>query len=252
MRNNRISQIPELLLANLTQLRFLDVSNNRIKYLLPNTFLHANKLHSIDFSKNYIRSLPSSLFELNANLNILRMDFNDIEEIPKRVLPTSNSPLSELSLMNNKLTKLPNVIFYSRNLRRIQLNNNKISWADLTSVSAEIDLFKFKNEVDLSASNIGRSKPISGLRTLDLSNNSIESLSVENDYNGTNVIFMGLLLCNFDIVLTDNPLRCDCKVLSFINMVNNLIDDDKLSKKPSSTATFTMFKARGIAWFPGV
>ena len=230
MKNNEIVRFPELLLANQTELRFIDLSNNRIKYLLPKTFVLASKLHFIDLSRNSIQSLPDSLFELNANLNILRMDFNDIVEIPEKLLTTSNSPLSELSVMSNKILKLPKLIFYCRDLRRIRLNNNRIFWKDLSSVARHIDLLKFKNEVDLSASNIGRSKLISNLRMLDLSNNSIESLSVENDDNGTNIIFISLLLSNFDIILADNPLRCDCRVMSFINMVKKLIVDGQLSE----------------------
>ena len=167
--NNRINGIPELLLANQTGLRFIDLSNNCIEYLFPYTFVFVRKLHFIDLSKNFIRALPDSLFELNANLNVLRMDFNDIEEIPETILSTSNSPLHELSLMNNRISKLPKLIFYSRHLRQIQLNNNRISWSDLSSISRTIETFKFKIEVDLSASNIGRGKLVSGLRILDLS-----------------------------------------------------------------------------------
>ena len=54
-------------------------------------------------------------------------------------------------------------------------------------------------------------------------------MSVDTDANDTNLNSIRLLLSNFDVVLADNPLRCDCKIITFINMVTNLINDGKLS-----------------------
>ena len=113
-----------------------------------------------------------------------------LEEISDVSLPNVLSELQEISLQNNKLSTLPKFVFYSRYLRTIRLNNNNISWDNLSKLSQSIPIEKFAEEIDYS----DPFRSIHFLRDLDLSNNSIESISIGSKDDTDLELFLNVLI----------------------------------------------------------
>ena len=227
LKGNKITTLPELLLANQSSLVYIDVSKNFIVSIHPRIFTNSPNLKYVDLSYNYLAMLPDGLFQANKYLHSLNIDFNNISFVPDNILPTSNSALQYLSIRNNSISSLPIIIFYQRNLEIIRLNNNKISWIDLSRVAKRIDIDKFS--VEITATTETNVKISNILKELDLSNNEIKSVSVGSDQKLT-PLFLKYLFSYYDISLTGNPIRCDCGTMTLIKIVNNLIDINQLDK----------------------
>lgn len=135
-------------IANLKQLKFLDLSQNYINFLpeeigkmdqletlvlnnnilktIPNTIgnLRVKALH---LSENQLSSLPETIGNL-SNLTKLDLFGNKLKELPEAIGQLSN--LKELTLSNNVLSKLPKSIKQLKNLKALYLDGNSISEED--------------------------------------------------------------------------------------------------------------------------
>lgn len=97
-----------------------------IIYYLLLLFLSSTAEH-LGLTKNLISGFSSSVFGM-ANLRVLDLDKNFIEEIPSGINPPSDGgSLEELYLSNNKLTSIPDDLFQLQHVKNLWLSNNKIS-----------------------------------------------------------------------------------------------------------------------------
>ena len=232
LKGNKISKIPELLLANQSSLLYLDISRNLIRKLNSKMFIYAPNLTFIELSYNHLTMLPDRLFVHHLRLKILAIEFNRIKSVPDNLLPTSNSDLEELSLGSNKIVSLPILIFYSRHLKAIRLNDNRISWESIVSTILRVKYRNFFKRIR------GEKMEILGVRDeymygrklnyLDLSNNNIKSIFVRNISMDVKSIFR-MVFRYYDIALTGNPILCDCSVIPFIHMIDDLIAANQLA-----------------------
>ncbi|XP_023218624.1 protein flightless-1-like [Centruroides sculpturatus] len=175
---NNIESIPNQLFVSLTDLLYLDLSNNRLgKFNLQETLslvrnnlvtIHGevstlpclryfncrhNKLKNcgipsdifdledlavIDFSHNQLRDVPHDL-DHSRGLLVLNLSYNNIESIPNQLF-VSLTDLLYLDLSNNRLETLPPQMRRLVNLQTLILNNNPLGHNQLRQLPALISL----------------------------------------------------------------------------------------------------------------
>ena len=67
-----------------------------------------------------------------------------------------------------------------------------------------------------------------GTKVIDLSNSKIESVYIEEITPEVKHIMIELL-SQFKFILTNNPINCNCKILSLTNFLNGLTDEETIS-----------------------
>jgi Leucine-rich repeat (LRR) protein len=191
LSHNKINDI--LGICNLTQLEYLNLSNNIIR-LVPKKLFNLLNLTDLKLKNTRISYIPDEIGKLTKLLN-LNITFNQIEKIPKQIENLLN--LKYLNLSYNNILNIPEELFKLTNIKEIDLSKNKISTIskniqsltnleqlnintnDITMIPIEIihctNLQKFSyhnNEIDYI--------PFQVIRFLDKINNIIE-IQVYND-----------------------------------------------------------------------
>jgi len=247
LRGNSLSQLPPSLLSSLENLEQLDLADNQLSSLqalpLPRLellILEGNSLRSLPtkiFSEatmirelnlvgNQLRTLDKEVFEPLANLEVLLLDSNQLEDI-NGVL-SSLPVLKELSITDNSL-KWFDMAFFPKSLRVINLHSNlidlignyykmlegfhlkQLDLSDNRISFLEPQIFVDSlEEIKLEANNISEIAPgtffgLNHLRNVNLRSNSLTrlpraSLQVSN------------LASPPSFLLSPNPLLCDCSL----------------------------------------
>ncbi|XP_024240375.1 extracellular matrix protein 2-like [Oncorhynchus tshawytscha] len=160
LSDNRIEEVHEGILNKTINLRFLDLSHNRIREdrIAPRAWIHLLKLESLDLSHNTLVHVPSFL---PVGLQQLHLHHNQIERIPGYVfghikpgldllhlshnrlandgiddvsfLGLYNS-LTELLLDHNQLRSIPRGLLKLKSLQLLRLNHNVIRYVPLNSL----------------------------------------------------------------------------------------------------------------------
>ncbi|XP_041712078.1 extracellular matrix protein 2-like isoform X2 [Coregonus clupeaformis] len=160
LSDNRIEEVHEGILNKTVNLRFLDLSHNRIREdrIAPRAWIHLLKLESLDLSHNKLVHVPSFL---PVGLQQLHLHHNQIERIPGYVfghikpglellhlshnrldnngiddvsfLGLYNS-LTELLLDHNQLHSIPRGLLKLKILQLLRLNHNVIRYVPLNSL----------------------------------------------------------------------------------------------------------------------
>jgi Leucine-rich repeat (LRR) protein len=113
-----LSQLPPHI-EQFTQLRKLDLHNNKLSFLSP---FHLAKLQELYLRSNNLTQLPNELSRLDQ-LQILDVSRNELTQLP---LINSLLHLKELYLSHNKLTHLPDLSTLAH-LRTLWLSYNKLT-----------------------------------------------------------------------------------------------------------------------------
>lgn len=167
LRNNSLTKLDFKLPQSLIN---LDLSFNRISFILKDSFSTLKQLTELKFSHNALHTLSTGLLTANTKLEIADLSYNNISSIGKVVfflhslknlnmqnnnlelidftLPFS---LTYLDLRSNRIRNIKNDVFLGlNNLNTLKLNNNLLE----TVLS---DLFKpleNLNEIDLQHNNL--------------------------------------------------------------------------------------------------
>ncbi|XP_043787982.1 leucine-rich repeat-containing protein 4C-like isoform X2 [Apis laboriosa] len=112
----------ELKNAELTKLRYLNLSKNAISEISLNAFDGLTDLTVLDLSKNRLHYILDEVFEKNENLRILKLSNNNFNShIPK----LRSFSLMELTLDSCRISHLPLDTFNGlTHIRRLDLSNN--------------------------------------------------------------------------------------------------------------------------------
>lgn len=121
-----IDSIPNSLFINLTDLLFLDLSNNNLETLPPQTRRLAN-LQTFILNNNplghfQLRQLPSLL---NLNTLHMRNTQRTLTNFPSSLDNLTN--LTDINLAENSLPKVPDSLYSLPNLKRLNLSENEIT-----------------------------------------------------------------------------------------------------------------------------
>lgn len=152
LHSNQLQEFSEGI-AKLSKLKILDVSRNLIKSL-PGNLASLSQITTINISNNKLESFPSLLN--NAKLIVVDLSYNNLTAFPD-ICSSELANLSELKLQGNQIEEIPTTIGLLPALKMLDISNNKIK----TLPGELADCCKLK-EINL------KSNPISDRRLLKL------------------------------------------------------------------------------------
>uniref|UniRef100_A0A3B1K3N7 Proline and arginine rich end leucine rich repeat protein n=1 Tax=Astyanax mexicanus TaxID=7994 RepID=A0A3B1K3N7_ASTMX len=168
---------------------YLYLQNNYIDSVSADSFNNATDLKWINLGNNRVRSIDKQVFEKLPNLLYLYMERNQLKEVPS-ALPTS---LEQLRLSRNQISKVaPGAFSKMEHLVLLDLHHNKISDSNLGK-----NVFKdLKNLIQLNlAHNILRKMPPNipnSIFQLFLDRNNIEDIPENYFKDFSNLAFVRL------------------------------------------------------------
>lgn len=152
LHSNKLETIPEGV-TQLSKLKILDVSSNAIK-MVPENLTLLSQIVTLNFSNNKLESFPA--MQNNSKLTVLDLSQNCLKSFPD-VCKSELVNLSEIKLQGNDIDEIPPGISLLPALKLLDISNNKIK-----VIHGELaDCSKLK-EVNL------KSNPITDRRLLKL------------------------------------------------------------------------------------
>lgn len=86
----------------------------------------------LDLSNNYLEYIPPDTFKFSVKLQVLSLASNDITEIAHGTLRNLGD-LRIVDLSNNLLRSLPDSLFQSDDLAKLDLSHNQVSFSKIFS-----------------------------------------------------------------------------------------------------------------------
>lgn len=213
----RICAIPPGLFINLTDLLFLDLSNNFLETLPPQTRRLTN-LQTLNLNNN-----PLELFQLrqlpalqNLEVLLMRNTQRTLLNFPASLDHLSN--LIELDVSQNNLPKIPDLIYNFVNLKRLNLSDNEIK-----EVSPMIESLQKLETLNLSRNELATLPPaickLPKLRQLHVNDNLLNFDGIPSGIGklGSLEIFSA---ANNQLELIPEGL-CRCGNLKKLNLSSN-------------------------------
>ncbi len=213
LSDKKLHLFPELGILRFSQLQYVDLSHNQIKYI-PDSISRLSQLQHIELSHNKIKHIPDSINGL-SKLKILNLACNQIETFPDLKLPQLESlhlshnlieqvprsvealsMLQSIDLSHNHLTEIADTIGSLRQLAHLDLSYNQISELPDTigNLSSLRNLELSFNQLSHIPATLGS---IPRLRSLDVRHNQLHQLPSEIDYAFQTTDLM--------VFATDNP-----------------------------------------------
>ena len=202
--SNKLTNIPEDALRNLTELKTLNLRSNRLRLLSRTVFRDLVKLRSLNIGFNRLSMLPGCLFDRLHNLQELYLNNNALKSIPEELFQNLPS-LKQLYLQFNRLKEFPGSTFRGTySLQGLSLANNALTSIHVETFLNVSSLHRLNlagNRITSLSANLFRG--LSLLATLELQNNFISTI-----HEGA---FIGLKTGIF-VLLNGNPFYCDCQL----------------------------------------
>ena len=231
LSHNKLTSVPIGIFRRLINLRCLDLTANTLDTLPEGIFDDLKSLRYLSLANNSLTALKYGLFTQLRTLMILHLEYNKLTTLDSHTYPLSSIFLKEIYVHNNPIKKLPEFIFLIRSLSHADFHKTEIDLDNLTAFFMNIDkqklassIFESANITDMDALKERSHK----LRVIDLSDCKIESLYLEEITDEMRSIII-LLLQHFKLVLNNNPVNCDCKIIPFSNLVAYLQEIQILS-----------------------
>ncbi|XP_028981781.1 chaoptin-like [Diachasma alloeum] len=193
MSNNKLWRIPDRAFRNLTSLVVLKLDDNAL-IDIPD-LLNSKQLEELNLSRNALRDVSPQTFRNLTKLKHIDLSRNKISEITPGVFQTLSS-LRTLNLSWNKLKQLPQSWFILQSdgvlvrspmkLEYLDLSNNQLSeispraFKNLTSLV----VLKLDSNVLPNIPNLGNLK---NLEEFNFSSNALRNVSYKTFYNMTNL-----------------------------------------------------------------
>lgn len=119
-----LSDLPDNLFADLTNLTWLELRSQKVQHLPAKLFENLTKLVRLELGWNQLRSLEDGQFRHQRELKVLNLFANELKNLTKQSFNGSNSVV-ELDLSSNKLETLqPDIFATLPNLSNINLSGN--------------------------------------------------------------------------------------------------------------------------------
>ena len=189
--------------ASLVRLVALDLSHNRLTDIDQSHLNALTSLQILDMSFNRIHSVTGNTFAMQHNLHILKLSHNRIENLRPYSL-SGLSVLSSLDLSFNRLKKIhADVLRNCTSLTTIALSSNQFS------------------KVPMGL------RVLSKLKTIDLSENSINRLDNSSFVAFNTTSLYGISLANNGIETFDSSIFKPIPNVEVMNLANNRIRELK-------------------------
>ncbi|KAJ3653920.1 hypothetical protein Zmor_013145 [Zophobas morio] len=181
MSHNKISAIPTPPSPDLDlpSLRMLDVSQNEIHRVPPNSLRSVPHLRRLYLSRNALQRLDENSLSGLSRLEVIDLEGNKIVQIHRHSL-RQMTELKELNLRNNRLDIIyPEIFKDAPLLRKLDISNNKLS----ELVPGMLETTKELQVIDASNNFLVQLPPnlfgMKNLKVLDLTNNRLKQLHPE-------------------------------------------------------------------------
>lgn len=203
---NSISKLEPELCQNLPLLEILSLQHNELSQLSDKTFVFCMNLSELHLMSNSIQKIQNNPFKNLKNLIILDLSHNGLSST-KLGTQLQLENLQELRLSNNKIHVLrPEDLDFLGNssLQKLELSSNQIKEISPGCFQAIGKLFR------LSLNNAQLGPNLTEKLCLELSNTSIQSLSLSNIqlYTTNNMTFIGLKQTNLTMLdLSHNSIK---------------------------------------------
>ncbi|XP_001121376.4 chaoptin isoform X1 [Apis mellifera] len=172
---NFLEAIPEFSFHNLTELRSLDLTGNRIKILNSDSIMDCPELVTISLAYNRITKMERNAFYGLPNLRFLHLEFNKLTTLDLDAISEIGGPDFALNVSYNAISII-NSGGLMNNLTRLDLSFNNISHLPADTFYGTPDL----KILDLQSNFIVVLEPgtftLRHLETLNIRNNKIEGL----------------------------------------------------------------------------
>ncbi|XP_040063471.1 leucine-rich repeat-containing protein 40 [Ixodes scapularis] len=189
--HNSISELSDDI-SNLSLMEMMDLSHNRL-LSLPATIGFLSRLTNLNLSHNNLTELPPEMGSMNA-LQVLDVSVNKLRSLPEPV--GSLCHLEQLFVQQNELSALPPFSGCGK-LKELHAGSNGIRELPIEVIETLLSL----RTLDLKNNRLKTLSPditmIQGLERLDLSNNDLASLPYE----------LGALVHLKGLGVEGNPLR---------------------------------------------
>ena len=176
--------IPTVALSELKQLKYLDLSMNRISFMSNRSFMGHFKLESFDISDNPWLIQDDMFSSFHDSLKVLKMRNVGLKKVPTRSLAILRK-LRHLDLADNGIRKIENNSLASVTARKLFFNGNKISYVSPNAFSHY-------------------SLPVA----IDLADNILQSLDF---------VFKSTMCTFYRLDVSDNGFACNCIIERLIN-----------------------------------
>ena len=234
LRENKIRKLPHVFKQVPPGIKHIDMAENAIEPFqetvdgdfvpLPLESLSFGPVSKFEFENLFVIKnrllkklhIVDTKIEIKQDTNVLRK-MGRVEELrlencdvyPKynmKYLFLALAPrLKVLSLPNNNLQEVPDMLHKLTKLHSLDLSNNRIRSLLLADLSELVNLQYLHLENNLIADvNAYVFAFMKNIRHIDLSGNKLESLSVD--------AFDVKRLLYIEVLLSDNPWRCDCDI----------------------------------------
>jgi Leucine-rich repeat (LRR) protein len=175
LSNNIISSIePETFHSNV-KLESLCLANNKLTSIHPATFKNQSNLSYLDLSGNKIWQIKERIFYYSTKFESLLLANNDISEFHPSAFHTENE-LSYLDISGNRIEELENLTFCR--LKNLSVSRNSLKLPGPRSFSNYKELLNLSlAENSISEINYEAFYGLEKLEYLDLSRNNITDIS---------------------------------------------------------------------------
>lgn len=126
--NNKVDVIENGAFVNLTSLKRVYGSRNRLEYWNREWFGDSRALEIMDFQENKIRTIPRRAFESMPKLRQIYFDYNEIETVQENAFERLTY-LEYLGLRNNRLKKIDVNVFPNKlKIRSLLISANYLNY----------------------------------------------------------------------------------------------------------------------------
>ena len=231
LSHNKLTSLPVEIFKGLTSLRHLDLSANVFATIPVGIFDDLTSLRYLSLANNSLSALQPWLFTRLRKLEILHIEYNVLTTLNTYTYPVDSIVLKEIYFHNNPIKAFPEFIFWIRSLSYVDLHSTQIAFHNLTAFIKNMDFHRLQSSIIDSASDPDfddLEQRAHKLRVINLSGCKIKSLYLKEITPKMKSIIIRLLQ-HFKFVFTNNPISCDCNIMSFSNLVKALEENGTVS-----------------------
>ncbi|XP_064614815.1 toll-like receptor 7 [Liolophura sinensis] len=234
--DNNLRSIPQFCLGSECKLQTLDLRKNLLQHINVEIFRTLKELRILNIANNKLKRIEEDSFSSLRKLRTLHLENNEITFIHQDSLPTDSDYLHEIYLQNNPLIYLPEGVIFLTGITLVDLSGCNITFNSLLDTINAVNIHSFTfilndaaatrtDDYDKTRENLLKRRQ-DYKRTINLSGNNISSIPapILSNVSDRDEMEMErkfrLLLIYFKFDLSENPLWCDCKMVDFLNYIS--------------------------------